>query len=53
LLGQGDGDFLATVQALQENCYEGYLMNENHYKEGIEAYTEADLAMLRDLFANN
>jgi sugar phosphate isomerase/epimerase len=50
LIGQGDGDFSATAQALKDIGFEGYVMCENNYTSETEARTTADLATLKRMF---
>jgi len=50
LIGQGNGDFLTTAQALKDIGFEGYVMCENNYRNDTEARTAADLATLKRMF---
>ncbi len=50
-LGQGDGDFMATVQALNDIGFSGYVICENNYDVATESRTAADLATLKRVFA--
>jgi sugar phosphate isomerase/epimerase len=52
LIGQGDGDFLATAQALKDIGFEGYVMCENSYRNETEVRTAADLATLKRIFGD-
>jgi sugar phosphate isomerase/epimerase len=50
-VGEGDGDFAATAQALRDIGFDGYVICENRYDVDTEARTAADLAALKRLFA--
>jgi sugar phosphate isomerase/epimerase len=50
LIGQGDGDFLATAQVLKDIRFDGYIISETHYKTDVETRAATDLATLNGIF---
>jgi sugar phosphate isomerase/epimerase len=50
LVGQGDGDFPATAQALKDIGFDGYVIGENDYTVETESRTAADIATLKQFF---
>lgn len=50
LIGQGDGDLIATAQALKDIDFDGYIISENSYKSDAEARAATDLATLKRIF---
>lgn len=52
LIGQGDGDFIATAQALKDIDFDGYIISESNYKAEAESRATADLQTLKHIFKN-
>jgi sugar phosphate isomerase/epimerase len=48
LLGEGDSDFFATIEALKKHNYQGWLVSENFYDHGpISSIAEDSVELMR------